>query len=87
MDQRAGRGQVLCPGVFEDEGGNFYFAPHQIVRANTTLGCPVDKHALAALIGELVTAAALERRQQHREQPARSGADDPGDDPPATPGG
>ncbi len=82
MDHRAGAAQEVYPGVLRDENGNFYFAPHRIVRANATLGYPVDDDALAAVIGELVTAATLEHR---RDAEQRATADDPKSDTPSTP--
>lgn len=84
MDRSAGAAQMLCPGVLRDGNGNFYFAPHRIVRANATLGYLVDDDALAAVIGELVTAAALEHQRDLEE---RARADDSSSDPPNTPEG
>ena len=67
MDDHANGADALFPGLLEDENGNLYFAANRIFRANAALGYLIDEDALAAVIGELVGAASLERQSRDRE--------------------
>ena len=75
MDDRTSQAEVLLSGIVEDGDGNLYFAAHRIFRPNALLNYPIEEDALAAVIGELIGAAVLQRKQRamERRMPAATG--------------